>query len=95
MWRGTVHDCSLHATSKECTAAAQPSSRSSLTQFLLESVLLESRVSAQSVALACVAAATDLHPPVLPSLEPVAPFLGASDPKLRSRATKVSHSRKG
>ncbi len=58
-------------------------------QYLLETVLKNGRVSAQSLGLACATAAVDLAPWVLPSLSPVTPFTTAGDPKLRNRAVKV------
>ena len=52
---------------------------------------MSGRVSAQSLALACVCAAVDLQPSLLPSLQPLLPFTSSSsDPKLKSRAMVVS-----
>ncbi len=58
-------------------------------QYVLETVLKNGRVSAQSLGLACVTAAVDLSPSVLSSLTPLIPFTTAGDPKLRNRAVKV------
>ena len=58
-------------------------------QYLLDTVLKNGRVSAQSLALACITAAVDLQPSLLVSLDTLTPFTTAQDPKLRSRAAKV------
>ena len=47
------------------------------------------RVSAQSLGLACITAAVDISPPILPTLEPLEMFAFADDPKLRCRFIKV------
>ena len=58
-------------------------------QYLQEEVLPSSRVSVVSVGLACLAAAVELSPPLLPSLSPYLPFTVHPDPKLKSRSAKV------
>ena len=55
---------------------------------------MSSRVSAQSLALACMSAVVDLQPSLLPSLHPYLPFTTAHDPKLKSRVVKVSQGRR-
>ena len=61
-----------------------------LIQYILNSVLPNMRVSAQSLGLACVTAAVDISPLILPTLEPLEMFALADDPKLRCRFIKVS-----
>ena len=60
-------------------------------QYVLNTVLKNGRVSAQSLGLACITAAVDLAPSVLLTLDLLIPFTTAGDPKLRNRAVKVSN----
>jgi len=59
------------------------------TQYILNNVLLNTRVSAQSLGLACITAAVDICPPILQQLAPLEVFANADDPNLRCRFSKV------
>ena len=59
-------------------------------QYILNSVLPNMRVSAQSLGLGCITAAVDISPTILPTLESLEVFAFADDPKLRCRFIKVS-----
>lgn len=52
-------------------------------------MLTSNRISAQSLGLTCVTSAIEIDPLILTSLDPIAPFLAAEDPKLRSGVVKV------
>lgn len=59
-------------------------------QYLTETVLVGTRVSAMSVGLACLTSSADLAPSLLPSLSPYLPFTFHADPKLKSCSAKVT-----
>jgi hypothetical protein len=59
-------------------------------QFLMNTVLSSTRVSAQSLGLACITSAVEINPHVMTSLDPISRFLVAHDPKLRSGVAKVN-----
>ena len=59
------------------------------TQYILNNVLLNTRVSAQSLGLACITAAVDICPPILQQLASLEVFANADDPNLRCRFSKV------
>lgn len=55
----------------------------------MQKILPSHRVSAQSLGMACITSAVDVHPSHLMSLDSITTFMTAQDPKLRSSVTKV------
>ena len=60
-----------------------------LVEYICKQLLLHKRVSVQSAGLGCLAAAVNISPSCLPSLQPLAEFAVAEDPKLVGRTASV------
>lgn len=56
----------------------------------MTTVLSSTQISAQSLGLACITSAIEIDPHAMTSLESIATFLVAEDPKLRSGVAKVT-----